>query len=174
MNLKTMGAGIAALALMLALATSAQASLVIEQNGPVQIGDSWIVPWLATGVTFDEIIGTVLQGDQFEIPGLTASGWTSSPSTPVGGLTSTASINGPATSLLDYNSTFTGGTADQPPVLINFQVLDAGNLVGNETLLWNGSEFDVVPEPTTMIAGASLLLPLGASTLRILRRNRMS
>jgi hypothetical protein len=27
-----------------------------------------------------------------------------------------------------------------------------------------------VPEPTTMIAGALLLLPFGASTLRILRR----
>jgi hypothetical protein len=30
----------------------------------------------------------------------------------------------------------------------------------------------VVPEPTTMIAGALLLLPFGASTLRVLRRNR--
>lgn len=29
-----------------------------------------------------------------------------------------------------------------------------------------------VPEPTTMIAGALLLLPFGASTLRILRKNR--
>ena len=30
----------------------------------------------------------------------------------------------------------------------------------------------VVPEPTTMVAGALLLLPFGASTLRILRKNR--
>jgi hypothetical protein len=30
----------------------------------------------------------------------------------------------------------------------------------------------VVPEPTTVIAGALLLLPFGASTLRILRKNR--
>jgi hypothetical protein len=30
----------------------------------------------------------------------------------------------------------------------------------------------VVPEPTTMIAGALLLLPFGASTLRILRKSR--
>ena len=30
----------------------------------------------------------------------------------------------------------------------------------------------VVPEPTTMLAGALLLLPFGASTLRILRKNR--
>jgi hypothetical protein len=34
--------------------------------------------------------------------------------------------------------------------------------------------FHQVPEPTTMLAGALLLLPLGASTLRIMRRNRMS
>jgi len=31
-----------------------------------------------------------------------------------------------------------------------------------------------VPEPTTMIAAALLLLPFGASTLRILRRNRVA
>jgi len=29
-----------------------------------------------------------------------------------------------------------------------------------------------VPEPTTLIAGALLLLPFGASTLRLLRKNR--
>jgi len=33
-------------------------------------------------------------------------------------------------------------------------------------------KFTPVPEPTTMIAGALLLLPFGASTLRILRKNR--
>jgi hypothetical protein len=32
--------------------------------------------------------------------------------------------------------------------------------------------FHQVPEPTTVIAGALLLLPFGASTLRILRKNR--
>jgi hypothetical protein len=32
--------------------------------------------------------------------------------------------------------------------------------------------FHEVPEPTTMIAGALLLLPFGASTIRIVRRNR--
>jgi hypothetical protein len=37
----------------------------------------------------------------------------------------------------------------------------------------DGSSFTaVVPEPTTMIAGALLLLPFGASTLRILRRRK--
>lgn len=40
----------------------------------------------------------------------------------------------------------------------------------------NGQDFIVkgveVPEPTTIVAGALLLLPFGASTLRILRRHR--
>jgi hypothetical protein len=35
-------------------------------------------------------------------------------------------------------------------------------------------EVSAVPEPTTMIAGALLLLPFGASTLRILRKNRVA
>ena len=45
---------------------------------------------------------------------------------------------------------------------------------GNEAA--NGQDFIVkgveVPEPTTIIAGALLLLPFGASTLRMLRRSR--
>jgi len=48
-------------------------------------------------------------------------------------------------------------------------VLDAynagGTLIGQSDIT-----VDVVPEPTTMIAGALLLLPFGVSTLRILRK----
>ena len=40
----------------------------------------------------------------------------------------------------------------------------------------NGTTYDFepapVPEPTTMIAGALLLLPFGASTLRMLRTSK--
>ena len=45
------------------------------------------------------------------------------------------------------------------------------------TLAYNGSattSISPVPEATTIIAGALLLLPLGASTLRILRKSRMA
>jgi hypothetical protein len=35
-----------------------------------------------------------------------------------------------------------------------------------------GPNLSAVPEPTTVIAGALLLLPFGASTLRMLRKNR--
>ena len=34
------------------------------------------------------------------------------------------------------------------------------------------TEFTPVPEPTTIVAGAMLLLPFGMSTLRMLRKSR--
>jgi len=46
----------------------------------------------------------------------------------------------------------------------------AGQLVGLSDV--EQSFHQAVPEPTTIIAGALLLLPFGASTLRILRKNR--
>jgi hypothetical protein len=50
-------------------------------------------------------------------------------------------------------------------------VLDAynagGTLIGQSDIT---VDVTAVPEPTTMIAGALLLLPFGAGTLRILRR----
>ena len=55
--------------------------------------------------------------------------------------------------------------------LTSVQFLNDGNTApyGN---FWVGDNFTFtpVPEPTTMIAGALLLLPFGASTLRMLRR----
>jgi hypothetical protein len=37
-----------------------------------------------------------------------------------------------------------------------------------------GVDVSTVPEPTTMIAGALLLLPFGASTLRMLRKRQVA
>jgi hypothetical protein len=63
-------------------------------------------------------------------------------------------------------------------------ILSANNIptgggYSNWLLPYNGSGVGVdltiitpVPEPTTMVAGALLLLPFGASTLRILRKSR--
>jgi hypothetical protein len=82
-----------------------------------------------------------------------------------------------------------GGDLSDPPA----EGFDLLNIVPPETVLYvtkdiafgvtsiNGGfitisqvaqSFHQVPEPTTMIAGALLLLPFGASTLRILRKNR--
>ena len=49
----------------------------------------------------------------------------------------------------------------------------AGQLVGLSDVEQSYHQ-TAVPEPTTIIAGALLLLPFGASTLRILRRNRIA
>jgi hypothetical protein len=58
---------------------------------------------------------------------------------------------------------------------INHSVLD-GRLFGgdsvNVSIVSGAIIVAPVPEPTTFIAGALLLLPLGASTLRIMRKNR--
>jgi hypothetical protein len=64
---------------------------------------------------------------------------------------------------------------------LDYAVLGAGSgtpvqVVGSEGQGFFGPNLSfsisTVPEPTTMIAGALLLLPFGASTLRILRKNR--
>ncbi len=181
--IKTFGAGIAALALMLGLGTSAQASLVIQQVSAPVYSDSWGVDFIAQGVTFDEITGTILGGGStFEISPNTGlapfpypPGWGNTFNTSL-----VSSIVGPATSQLLFTGTFTGLPTDPPPVTVEFSVYDNNALVGVTTLFWNQSgnsglgEFDVVPEPTTMIAGALLLLPFGASTLRILRNKQLA
>jgi len=71
---------------------------------------------------------------------------------------------------------FTAGTLEAGWNTIDFQLWDGysppggNNSPGGYTGL--RVEFNAVPEPTTMIAGALLLLPFGASTLRVLRRHR--
>ncbi len=60
-------------------------------------------------------------------------------------------------------------------LVMNLTSFDAnGNLVLNQSLLASPEtgQFGVVPEPSTVIAGALLLLPLGISALRIVRKNR--
>ena len=63
---------------------------------------------------------------------------------------------------------FAGG----PHYVIGFEDSANGDYDYND-LVVEVSGVTPVPEPTTMIAGALLLLPLGASTFRILRRNRV-
>ena len=57
-----------------------------------------------------------------------------------------------------------------------FTILDGNTNINNGISQVSVSSvqqsFHQVPEPTTIIAGALLLLPFGASTLRILRKNR--
>jgi hypothetical protein len=72
-----------------------------------------------------------------------------------------ATINSPFTYIQDADS-----NPNNVPGQFSMQMPTANdNLAG----FW-GPNLSNVPEPTTMIAGALLLLPFGASTLRILRR----
>lgn len=49
-----------------------------------------------------------------------------------------------------------------------------GNVGGDLEVDFNYTAAPAVPEPTTIISGMLMLLPFGASTLRIIRRNRMA
>ena len=167
-SLKNLAAAIAAGVLMLGLATSGRASVVIEQMGPIEIGSSWLVPFGAFGGTFDTVTGTV-SSPVFEIPGLTASGWATGADTP-----SFASISDSPTIFLDFVAHFTNLPGTTPPFLLDFTEYNGGLLVGETLLEWTGTEFDVVPETSTIFAGVLLLLPFGASTLRALRKSRMA
>jgi hypothetical protein len=70
------------------------------------------------------------------------------------------------------------------PVVLNYQ-FTANSTITTLTIMdvtgrdsnagWiDNVQISAVPEPTTMIAGALLLLPFGASAIRILRRNRQA
>lgn len=61
-----------------------------------------------------------------------------------------------------------GEDAYLPATSANIWLNGQGN--GYELSGWTA--YNVVPEPTTIIAGALLLLPFGASTIRFLRKNR--
>jgi hypothetical protein len=49
-----------------------------------------------------------------------------------------------------------------------------GNPTGGRVEFLGNMNVSAVPEPTTMIAGALVLLPFGASTLRVLRKQSRS
>jgi len=68
---------------------------------------------------------------------------------------------------LTHSTTYTGGLLYPDP-------LNQGNPNGEppQELLMRTQDFAPVPEPTTVLAGALLLLPFGASTLRILRKRQ--
>ena len=83
----------------------------------------------------------------------------------------TLSDIGTVESVVVPSGTFIGYTTDQSPDVsyimnLSFPLATLTDLhVGLDVLV-------AVPEPTTVIAGALLLVPFGLSTLRILRKNR--
>jgi hypothetical protein len=177
---------IAIIAAALAGAMSASATLV--GGFTVGPGNSWDVSWTDTsgGTQINGLEAVIVGGgatfDNAVSVGLT--GWTGTL------LNSTLSYASGTASGSDR--TIALSFTDPEPaggVVVDIFELYNGAVVGSPAQAWqwtdlpNGppdsswqyisnSDLVPVPEPTTMIAGALLLLPFGASTLRILRKNR--
>jgi hypothetical protein len=174
---------LAIMAAALAAAMSASASYVGDfTTGP---GNSWTVGWQdgSYGGPVDTVVAVIVGGGaSFDAAFSSAQvGWSGTLVNPtytyVAGLASSA----------DQNVTLSfAGAAPLGGVVVDIFALYQGNVVPGQAWQWtdlpNGpptsswqlipaSTYNtVVPEPTTMIAGALLLLPFGASTLRILRK----
>jgi len=88
---------------------------------------------------------------------------------------STADYWGDTLSTLDsalYNGTTTFGQMTVYETAVEIGDWDNGTSVIPASANIESITLFPVPEPTTMIAGALLLLPFGVSTMRILRKNR--
>jgi len=76
----------------------------------------------------------------------------------------------------DYESftSFSDISLNQAVNTIEFEVYNPSWSSYNPTGLLVSGTFTPVPEPTTVVAGAMLLLPFGMSTLRMFRKSRMA
>jgi hypothetical protein len=186
--LRTCSIVVATVALTFMLASSAYATIAI--GDPIE-GQSWdqrflqdTLTTLGNPFTHMEFV-MVSAGDFLEAPGIKdpdPSSWT------VSMLSATrAMADGPAVSgsqLFYWTLHFAGDSAGNP-LAFDIFTYNGLKLWASEHAVYNGSggwsftKFDgdsiapiPVPEPATMVAGALLLLPLGASAMRVLRRNR--
>jgi hypothetical protein len=136
-------------------------------------------------VSFNHVEGIYVSGSTFENPGFTglSAGWTSSYNTPT-----RIAADGSDLMQLFWTINF---NAPSGAAVWDFNVYENKTIEASYRLFYgtaggandagSGWRYDIldlsqaptpVPEPTTMIAGALLLLPFGASTLRIVRKNR--
>jgi len=74
-------------------------------------------------------------------------------------------FEGPNAQTIELNLFSNGASAPVPNGTYQLYDSTGANLYGNATIT-------PVPEPTTMVAGAMLLIPFGISTLRMLRKSR--
>jgi hypothetical protein len=111
---------------------------------------------------------TYLIVEMLDLTAKTASLWINPDSSTFGGTapTATANLSGLTATAIDDVGFKAQSTAGGPYLVDNLLI---GTTWADVT---PATSVGVVPEPTTIIAGAMLLLPFGASTLRILRKNR--
>jgi len=182
------------LPLVLALAVSTLIGNITTQASIVSLGDPY--PTQSWAWNFDNpeplaythVEGIMVSGTTFENPGFTSftpNAWISSYNTP-----NHIAADGPATTDLTLTVNFNG---DAGPTIWDLNVYAGSTAKASYRLFYQttggdydaggGWRFDIldenfapapVPEPTTVIAGALLLLPFGASTIRILRKNHQT
>jgi len=183
-TLKRLGAGLAALVLMFGLTNSARAILVI--GDPIE-GGSW-----AQRFILDVSAGTHMEAfmrspapDAFEAPGFanpSVGGWTT---WMIGSSILQILASGNLAKNMQFDIRFAGSRSN--PLVFDFYEWNAvGVVVDKARASWSGSGWSFsgncapapsptpIPEPTTMIAGALLLLPFGASTVRFFRKQRVT
>jgi len=171
---------IALVVLGLASVANVQASFVSDGD-PFPIG-SWAQGFNESGVGNFTQVETIFRsgpGGPFEAPGFSSF---SQPGWAPGLVTSThVTATGPALNNLTWNIAFLGNQSQ--PLTFDFYAWNNTTLAESVRAVWNGGSwaFDVkgaeflsspspVPEPTTILTGALLLLPFGVSTYRILRQ----
>jgi hypothetical protein len=169
-TIKTLAIGLAVVAAM--SVASVRASLV---TSGVSIGD-WNQQFQENGVgNYNAMEVAWVSGSLLQVPvftGFNVAGWSQ-----VAGNSSVALASGPTTTDMTFYLNFVD---PQVPTVFDFYAFNGATVVENTRATWNNGWSYLtaplppvavpVPEPTTMIAGALLLLPFGASTLRILRR----
>ena len=166
--LRTLAPGVTVVGLM--CVTSARASLS-DVGSPIP-GNSWAQEFVESGVTFNNIEVSWVSGTQFEPTALrdfSDGSWLAAP-----GSSTSDSASGNALATLYFTVNYVDPQAN--PTTFDFYATEGTAVVDSAQASWNGSEWDIstipVPEPTTVIAGALLLLPFKAGALRMLRQNR--
>ena len=175
-SLRNLAIALSAVALVFVATNSARAALT--PIGDPQEGGSWSQRFQEEGVGPFTHIEAIMRsaGDAFDSG---FANFTVGTSWIPSGFSSTHIIaDGPAVVWLQFDIAFTGATSN--PLTFDFYAWNGTTLAERARATWNGSGWafgtdaevvtSPVPEPTTMIAGALLLLPFGVSTLRILRK----
>jgi hypothetical protein len=183
-KLRTLGAELAALALMFGLSTSAWATIV--SLGDPYPTDSWAWNFHnPESFQYNHVEGIMVSGTTFETLGFapySPSGWASTfvssthvaaTGTATTDLYTIINFNDPTTAVWDFNVYNNAAAVASYRLFHGTQggAYDAGG----------GWRYDIldaskappvtpVPEASTMIAGALLLLPFGARTMRMLRK----
>jgi hypothetical protein len=167
------------------------ASATIVGNVSITKGNSWDLNWTDTSdnvaINGFEAVIVGASGATFDLPiSVGLPGWTGILANPDltyatgpangSGRSVTLSFSDPQIAAgvkVDIFETYNGVVVDnQAWQWLNLSA-NTGTTEGTDWAFISTSAYVPVPEATTMLAGALLLLPLGASTLRILRKNRI-